>query len=111
MVYALIPFVFAIAAEDEVFKKLRAGLSFLPKDNFYGYLLKAEIFADLVKQITLVRKMDAFDIADKENEGRRFDTYLCGIINEKGIALVYRWGFIIIIHWYNYLDYWLYAMV
>ena len=69
------------AAKIVFFEKLHEGLSFFPKDNFYGHLVKAEIFTDLIDQITLVRKMDALDIADKENKGGRLDTYLRCIRN------------------------------
>jgi len=62
--------------------------SLLPKDYFYGHFLKAEIFADLIDEIALVRKMNAFDIADEENKSRRFDAYLRCIIDVLLPALI-----------------------
>ena len=55
--------------------------SLFPEDYFYRHFVKAEIFADLINEITLVRKMDAFDIAHKENKSRRFDVSLGCIID------------------------------
>jgi len=58
------------------FEKFRAGLSFLAENQFQWHTIKAESFTDLIHQVSLVRKMDAFGVADKEDESGWFDICL-----------------------------------